>query len=441
MRYDMCLNQPYTGASVTSRYRKIGIVGLGYVGLPLALRFARAGHPVLGFDIDPHKVDMLCAGRSYIAHIGDELVTAAGAAGLDATTEFSRAGEVDALVLCVPTPLNKHREPDLSFVIGTMDALLPYMRAGQVVSLESTTYPGTTEEELKPRLESRGWVIGEDVFLVYSPEREDPGNLKFHTQNIPKVVGGSTPACLRAGIALYEGVIDTVVPVSSTRTAEMTKLLENIHRAVNIGLVNEMKIIADRMGIDIHEVIRAAATKPFGFVPYYPGPGLGGHCIPIDPFYLTWKAREYGVHTRFIELAGAVNSDMPEWVVSKVAAALNKRERAIKGSRILVLGIAYKKNVDDMRESPSVELMELLQARGARIAYSDPWVPVFPVMREHYFDLASTPLTPESLASFDLVLLATDHEAFDYAMILEHARQIVDTRGVYLQPSSKVVKA
>lgn len=422
-------------------FRKIGVVGLGYVGLPLALRFAQAGYEVLGFDIDAGKVDTLRAGRSYIRHIGDDAVAQAREGGLDATTEFSCARQMDALILCVPTPLNKHREPDLGFVIDTMEALLPHIRKGQTISLESTTYPGTTEEELKPRLESLGWAVGRDVFLVFSPEREDPGNPDFHTQTIPKVVGGITPACLRAGIALYEGVIDRVVPVSSTRTAEMTKLLENIHRAVNIGLVNEMKIIADRMGIDIHEVIRAAATKPFGFVPYYPGPGLGGHCIPIDPFYLTWKAREFGVHTRFIELAGSVNSDMPEWVVGKVAEALNQRERSIKGSRILVLGIAYKKNVDDMRESPSVQLMERLQARGAEIAYSDPWVPVFPVMREHYFDLASTPLTPESVASFDLVLLATDHDAFDYAMILQHACQIVDTRGVYLQPSAKVVKA
>jgi len=288
-------------------------------------------------------------------------------------------------------------------VINTVDALLPYISAGQIVSLESTTYPGTTEEELRPRLESTGFKIGEDVFLVFSPEREDPGNPDFHTQTIPKVIGGSTPACLQAGLALYGKVIDKLIPVSSTKAAEMTKLLENIHRAVNIGLVNEMKVIADRMGIDIHEVIRAAATKPFGFVSYYPGPGLGGHCIPIDPFYLTWKAREYGLHTRFIELAGEINSDMPEWVVAKINEAVNERARSIKGSKILVLGIAYKKNVDDMRESPSVKLMELLQARGATIAYSDPWVPTFPQMREHHFALESVELTPETIATFDVV--------------------------------------
>jgi UDP-N-acetyl-D-glucosamine dehydrogenase len=419
----------------------VGIVGLGYVGLPLALRFAEAGVPVLGFDIDQAKVTALNAGRSYIKHIGDQAVALGRQRGLQATADFSRCGEVDALILCVPTPLNKHREPDLSFVTDTMESLLPHLRKGQLVSLESTTYPGTTEEELQPRIESRGFVIGKDIFLIYSPEREDPGNANFRTQTIPKVVGGVTAACLQAGVALYSKVIDKVVPVSSTKTAEMTKLLENIHRAINIGLVNEMKIVADRMGIDIHEVIRAAATKPFGFVPYYPGPGLGGHCIPIDPFYLTWKAREYGVHTRFIELAGEVNTAMPEWVVSKVMDALNTRERSIKGSKVLVLGISYKKNIDDMRESPSVKLMELLQAKGALIAYSDPWVPVFPKMREHHFDLTSVELSPATVAGYDVVLVATNHDVFDYAMLKAHAKLIVDTRGVYLEAASNIVKA
>lgn len=426
---------------VNSKQAKIGIVGLGYVGLPLALRFAEAGFKVLGFDIDPVKTEAIAQGRSYIKHISDEAVAVGKAQGITATTDFSRAVGVDALIICVPTPLNKYREPDLSFVIDTTEALLPYLRRGQLFALESTTYPGTTDEELKPRIEAQGLTLGEDIFLVYSPEREDPGNAHFCTRTIPKVVGGYTAACLEAGVALYGKVIDQVVPVSSTKAAEMTKLLENIHRAVNIGLVNEMKIIADRMGIDIHEVIRAAATKPFGFVPYYPGPGLGGHCIPIDPFYLTWKAREYGVHTRFIELAGEVNSAMPEWVVEKIADALNDRERSIKGSKILVLGIAYKKNVDDMRESPSVELMELLQAKGAVIAYSDPWVPVFPKMREHYFNLSSVDLTPVSVASYDLVLVATHHDAFDFDMIKASASLIVDTRGVYLDSADNVIKA
>jgi UDP-N-acetyl-D-glucosamine dehydrogenase len=419
----------------------IGIVGLGYVGLPLALRYAAVGFRVLGIDIDVRKIDLLNQGVSYIEHIPAAQVANARASGFSATTDFTRVGEADALIICVPTPLNAYREPDLSFVLGTTDALLPFMRSGQIMSLESTTYPGTTEEELRPRLESRGFTVGTDVFLVFSPEREDPGNAHFNTRTIPKVCGGSTPACLEAGMLLYSQAIDRVVPVSSTRAAELTKLLENIHRAVNIGLVNEMKIIADRMDIDIHEVIRAAATKPFGFTPYYPGPGLGGHCIPIDPFYLTWKARQYGLHTRFIELAGEINSDMPHWVLGKVTDALNQRGRAVKGSRVLVLGIAYKKDVEDMRESPSVELMELLRDKGAMVAYADPHVPVFPAMREHHFDLRSVTLTPESVASYDLVLLATSHTAFDYGLIQSHAQLIVDTRGVYLEPLANVVKA
>jgi UDP-N-acetyl-D-glucosamine dehydrogenase len=419
----------------------IGIVGLGYVGLPLTLRYSEVGFKVLGIDIDAAKVTRLNQGGSYIEHIPAHTVTRARANGFEATSDLSRAAEADALIICVPTPLNAYREPDLSFVLGTVEALLPHVRPGQVVSLESTTYPGTTEEELKPRLESRGFTVGREVFLVFSPEREDPGNAHFQTRTIPKVCGGSTAACLEAGVALYSPAIDTVVPVSSTRAAELTKLLENIHRAVNIGLVNEMKIIADKMGIDIHEVIRAAATKPFGFTPYYPGPGLGGHCIPIDPFYLTWKARQYGLHTRFIELAGEINSDMPHWVIGKVTDALNQRGRSVMGSRVLVLGIAYKKDVADMRESPSVELMELLREKGAVVDYSDPHVPVFPRLREHSFELASVTLTPESVASYDLVLLATSHSAFDYSLIIEHAKLIVDTRGVFLERSPKVVKA
>jgi UDP-N-acetyl-D-glucosamine dehydrogenase len=419
----------------------IGIVGLGYVGLPLSLRFSEVGYKVIGFDIDQDKVDALNKGQTYIEHIPSERIAKAIKSGFEPSSDLSLTRSLDAVILCVPTPLTKYREPDLSFVLTTVDALLPYLRSGQVMSLESTTYPGTTEEELRPRLEKAGFVVGEDVFLVFSPEREDPGNARFSTHTIPKVCGGSTPSCLEVGLALYRQVINTVVPVSSTQAAELTKLLENIHRAVNIGLVNEMKIIADRMGIDIHEVIRAAATKPFGFVPYYPGPGLGGHCIPIDPFYLTWKAREYGLHTRFIELAGEVNSAMPEWVVEKLADALNERERPVRGSRILVLGIAYKKNVNDMRESPAVELMSLLQAKGAHIEYSDPHVPSFPKMRRYSFDLTSVELTPEALASYDVVLLATDHDRFDYETIEKHAKLIVDTRGRYLGVHSKVVKA
>jgi len=424
-----------------NRTAVIGIVGLGYVGLPLMLRYVDIGFKVIGIDIDSEKVEKLNEGRSYIEHIPPDAIATSLAKGFVATTNFARAWETDALIICVPTPLNAYREPDLSFVLNTVDALLKHLRPGQVVSLESTTYPGTTNEELQPRIESRGFKIGEDIFLVFSPEREDPGNPAFETRTIPKVCGGITPACLKAGIALYSPAIDTVVPVSSTRAAELTKLLENIHRAVNIGLVNEMKIIADKMDIDIHEVIRAAATKPFGFTPYYPGPGLGGHCIPIDPFYLTWKARQYGLHTRFIELAGEINNDMPHWVIGKVADALNQRGRSVKGSKVLVLGIAYKKNVDDMRESPSVELMEILRAKGAQVAYSDPHVPIFPKMRGHRFDLRSMPLNAESIASYDLLLLATGHDAFDYDLIQKNAKLIVDARGVYLEPLPNVVKA
>lgn len=419
----------------------IGIVGLGYVGLPLMLRYIEVGYKVLGFDIDQEKVDALNAGRSYIEHISSDTVSHATQHGFSATTNFSRASEADALIICVPTPLNKYREPDLSFVTDTTDSLVPYLRAGKVFSLESTTYPGTTDEELAPRLEKSGLKVGKDIFLVYSPEREDPGNPDFVTRTIPKVCGGMTEACQEIGMALYGQVIDQVVPVSSTRAAEMTKLLENIHRAVNIGLVNEMKVVADKMGVDIHEVIRAAATKPFGFVPYYPGPGLGGHCIPIDPFYLTWKAREYGVHTRFIELAGEVNSSMPDFVIGKVAHALNQAKKSINGSRVLVLGIAYKKNVDDMRESPSVALMEKLRDLGAEVQYSDPHIATFPKMREHHFDLDNVPPTAENLASFDCVIVATDHDRFDYDSIKTHARLIIDSRGKYLQPEAKITKA
>lgn len=421
---------------------KIGIVGLGYVGLPLMLRYVDIGYQVLGFDIDEGKVTSLNEGKSYIEHIPSEKIAAARNSLFEATTDFSRIGEVEAIILCVPTPLNKYREPDMSYVTDTTDAVKPYLRAGQVLSLESTTYPGTTEEELLPRAEEGGLKVGKDIFLVYSPEREDPGNPNFETRTIPKVIGGHTPACLEVGIALYQPAIDTVVPVSSTRAAELTKLLENIHRAVNIGLVNEMKIVADKMDIDIHEVIGAAATKPFGFVAYYPGPGLGGHCIPIDPFYLTWKAREYGVNTRFIELAGEVNSAMPDYVISKIGLALNERHLAIKDSKVLVLGIAYKKNVDDMRESPSVEVLERLHKLGAQIAYSDPHVPVFPHIPGHsYFDLKSENLTAENIADFDCIVVTTDHDKFDYALLKEHAKLIVDTRGRFPGKAANVVKA
>jgi UDP-N-acetyl-D-glucosamine dehydrogenase len=417
--------------SVTSRTAKVGILGLGYVGIPLAVRISEVGLPVLGFDIVQSRVDGLNAGKSPIKHIAHDTIAGMVGTGFEATTDFARAAECEALVICVPTPLNEYREPDLGFVTATMDQIAPYLRKGQLLALESTTWPGTTEEVLKPYVERAGLTVGEDFFLVYSPEREDPGNAHFTTRTIPKVVGGITPACTEAGQALYGTFIDQVVPVSSTQAAEMVKLLENIHRSINIGLVNELKIVADRMGLDIFEVIDAAKTKPFGFTAYYPGPGIGGHCIPIDPFYLTWKAREYGLHTRFIELAGEINAGMPQYVVDKTVRALNEHGKSLKGSKVLALGIAYKRDVDDMRESPSVFVMELLQKWGAEVAYSDPNVPVFPEMREHDFDLSSVDLTPETLAGFDAVILLTDHSDFDYDMIREHAAILVDTRGKY----------
>lgn len=419
----------------------IGVIGLGYVGLPLSIKFADQGYRVLGLDIDPVKAESLARGESYISHIPGAMVQAAVDKGFEATTDFSRAAEADALIICVPTPLDEHRDPDLSFVINTAEAIAPHLRPGQIVSLESTTYPGTTDELLKPIVERSGLTVGEDIFLVFSPEREDPGNPTFSIGNIPKVCGGVTPACLEVGQSLYSHVTTQVVPVSSPRAAELTKLLENIHRAVNIGLINEMKIVADKMGIDIYEVIDAAATKPFGFVPYYPGPGLGGHCIPIDPFYLTWIAREYGVDTRFIELAGEVNSSMPEWVVGKVYEGLNRMHKAVNGSRILILGLAYKKNVDDTRESPAVVIMEKLEALGAEVDYSDPYLPTFPKMRRHAHDLKSVALAPDTLGSYDCIVVATDHDTFDYDMILAHAQLIVDCRGRYREAQDNVVRA
>lgn len=409
----------------------VGILGLGYVGLPLALSVTRAGFRTIGFDVLPERIEQMKTGTSPFEHIRAQDIKEMTASHFDATMDFSRAAECDALILCVPTPLNKYREPDLSFVTATMESIAPHLRAGQLLSLESTTWPGTTTEVLKPFVDRAGLEPGRDFYLVYSPEREDPGNAAFSTQTIPKIVGGHTPQCLEAAEALYGAFIDTIVKVSSTETAEMVKLLENIYRSVNIGLANEMKIVAEKMGLDIFEIINAAATKPFGFTPFYPGPGIGGHCIPIDPFYLTWKARAYGIHTRFIELAGEINAAMPQYVCDKVLHALNARGIPIQGAKILALGIAYKPDVDDVRESPSVFVMEILRSWGADVAYSDPHVPAFPTMREHRFDLRSTDLTPETLASFDAVVMLTNHSTFDTRLIREHARVLVDTRGVF----------
>lgn len=432
---------------ITSLDCTVGVVGLGYVGLPLVLAYASKGCQALGFDIDPSKTDAIQEGKSYIKHIPTEQVASARNSGkLDATTDFSRIGECDAIILCVPTPLDEHMEPDLSYVTDTLEAVIPHLRANQILSLESTTYPGTTEEEVVSRVEAAGFKVGESVFVVYSPEREDPGNPNFAATNIPKVVGGHTPACLEAGVALYAAAFEEIVPVSSTKVAELTKLLENIYRAVNIGLVNELKIAADKMGIDLWEVIRAASTKPFGFTPFYPGPGLGGHCIPIDPYYLTWKAREFGVHTRFIELAGEINRAMPEYVVQRTMEALNSRSKSVNGSRILLLGLAYKANVDDMRESPTFALMDRFKELGARISYHDPHVPVIGPTREHmdWAGTASLPFDAETLSSQDAIVISTNHAAFDLQAIANHADLIIDTRNAMNEIATtdgQVVKA
>jgi len=389
----------------------IGIIGLGYVGIPLATRCSEVGFPIIGFDVVQNRVDELNNGQSPIKHIPHDDIKAMVDRNFSATTDFSRVKDCDALIICVPTPLNATREPDLSFVVATMDSIAPYFRAGQLLSLESTTWP-------------------------------DPGNEHFNTRTIPKILGGHTTSCAKAGSALYSGFIDSVVEVTSTKAAEMVKLLENIHRSVNIGLVNEMKVICEEMGLDMFEIVDAAATKPFGFTPYYPGPGIGGHCIPIDPFYLTWKAREYGVQTKFIELAGEVNASMPDYVVNKTMLALNEKGVALSRAKVLVLGIAYKRDIDDMRESPSVFVMELLRDFGADVHYSDPDVPSFPKMREHNFDLSSVDVTAESLASYDAVLLLTDHSDFDYELIAKETSVLIDTRGKYrAQPQANIKRA
>jgi UDP-N-acetyl-D-glucosamine dehydrogenase len=425
---------------------QIAIIGLGYVGLPLLLAYARKGHQALGIDIDPTKIDALLAGRSYIKHIASADVAEALSSGnLDASTDFTRLAGVDAVIICVPTPLDHHLEPDLSYVTDTLDAVIPHLHPGVTLSLESTTYPGTTEEEVLPRVAKRGLVPGESVFVVYSPEREDPGNAKFHATNIPKVVGGHTPACLAKGVALYQAAFETVVPVSSTKVAELSKLLENIYRAVNIGLINELKIVADAMNIDIWEVIQAASTKPFGFTPFYPGPGLGGHCIPIDPFYLTWKAREFGVHTRFIELAGQVNRAMPEYVVQRAMMALNDAGKSVKGSRILLLGLAYKADVDDMRESPTFELMDRFAALGGIVSYFDPHVPEIGPTREHAKWKAhrSIAWTEANIRAQDCIVIVTNHKAVNLHELANWAPLIVDTRNAManIQGKAKLLKA
>ena len=421
---------------IKSKQALIGIIGLGYVGLPLVLRFTEVGFRVLGFDTDTRKVALLNRGESYIKHIPakrlKDLVQFERNGGLFvATHDMSRLEDPDILIICVPTPLNQNREPDLCYVKSTTQLIAAHLRPGQLISLESTTYPGTTEELLLPILNSK-LTVGDDFFLVYSPEREDPGNNQFDVRTIPKLVGGITPACLEHGVALYGQIIERVIPVSTTKAAEMSKLLENIYRAVNIALVNELKMLCLRMGINIFEVIEASKTKPFGFQAFYPGPGLGGHCIPIDPFYLTWKAREYDFATRFIELAGEINTSMPYFIVQRVTEALNQTDKSLRGARILVLGLAYKKDVDDMRESPALKIIDLLKYMEAQVTYNDPHIPICRGTRL-YPDLymESVPLTEEVLQRADCVLLVTDHSAYPHEWIASHARLIVDTRNAF----------
>jgi UDP-N-acetyl-D-glucosamine dehydrogenase len=417
---------------IKDRTARIGVIGLGYVGLPLVMRFHEEHFSVMGFDVDAEKCKKLNAGESYIKHIPSErLQILLKEKRFEATTDFKRLAEADCIIICVPTPLNEKKDPDLQYIEKTSEAVAKTLRKGQLISLESTTYPGTTEEILLSRFRQSGLEVGKDYFLVFSPEREDPGNPNFSTRTIPKVVGGITPDCLEVGQLLYSQIIDRVVTVSSTRAAELVKLLENIYRCVNIALVNELKLLTDRMNIDLWEVIDAASTKPFGFTPFYPGPGLGGHCIPIDPFYLSWKAKEFDFATRFIQLAGEINTSIPHYVVERTATALNDRGKPIKGSKILMLGVAYKKNVDDVRESPALEIMELLQARGAQLAFSDSYIPRLHKMRHYDFShMSSVSLTKELLESQDAVVIATDHSNVDYHFVVENAALIVDTRNV-----------
>ncbi|MHC4069429.1 MAG: nucleotide sugar dehydrogenase [Planctomycetota bacterium] len=424
---------------------KVGVLGLGYVGLPLVREFASAGFKVLGFDIDDKKVSVLNSGRSIIKHIPHSQVRQMVQAGLfSATTNMAKLKNVDALLVCVPTPLTKNREPDMQFITGSSEVIAKHLRAGQLVIFESTTYPGTTRDLIRPILQTSGLKAGRDFYLAYSPEREDPGNKNFTTKNIPKVVGGLTKTCRDMACRLYDAAIVKTVPVASLEVAEAAKILENIYRCVNIAMVNELKMVFDRMGIDIWEVIRAAATKPFGFSPFYPGPGLGGHCIPIDPFYLTWKARQYGMPTRFIELAGEINTNMPHYVMTKTMEALNEHKKSLKGAKVLVLGLAYKKDIDDVRESPSIELIELLREKGAKVDYNDPYIPRTHKQREHDLKMNSKKLSAKALSSYDMVLISTDHSDYDYDWIVKNSKLVVDTRNATAavrQNRKKIVKA
>jgi UDP-N-acetyl-D-glucosamine dehydrogenase len=438
---------------LNDRSAVVGIIGLGYVGLPLGLEFAYKNFKVIGFDIDERKIPILMAGGTYIKHIKAEKIKPVIDNGkFEATTDFSRIPEVDAIIICVPTPLNEHREPDMSYIVKSGAMAAKYLRKGQLVVLESSTYPGTTDEILLPMFEKPAakkedepnWEVGKDFYLAFSPEREDPNNPNFSTSTIPKVVGGVTENCKATAVALYNQVIVQTVPVSSTRAAEATKLLENIYRSVNIALVNELKMVFDRMEIDVWEVINAASTKPFGYHPFYPGPGLGGHCIPIDPFYLTWKAREYEISTKFIELAGEINTQQPYYVIQRTMEVLNDISKSLKGSRVLILGAAYKKDIDDMRESPTLKLIEILREKGATVDYNDPYVPTLPTTRKYHFEMSSVELTGANLSSYDVVMLSTDHTNYDYKFIEEKSNLIIDTRNAFEKAgvkSNKVHKA
>ncbi len=428
---------------INKRNARVGIIGLGYVGLPLVIEFCKEGFQVTGFDVDSEKVEKLKKGESYIKHI-DSLFISECRSTFSPTTDFSKLSDIDCILICVPTPLNRYREPDLSYVFNTTKIIANHLRKGQLIVLESTTYPGTTDEDMKYILEETGMKAGTDFYLAYSPEREDPNNKDFTTRTIPKVVGGYTSECLKTAITLYSNIIEKVVPVSSTKAAEATKLLENIYRSVNIALVNEMKMLFDRLGIDIWEVIEAAKTKPFGFHPFYPGPGLGGHCIPIDPFYLTWKAREYDMPTKFIELAGEINTYMPYYVVQKTIDALNNKGKSVKDSKILILGLAYKRDIDDLRESPSFKIIELLNDKGAEVDYNDPYVPKTQKMRKYNLKKESVSLTAENINRYDCIIVATEHSTYDAELILKNAKLVIDTRYLIkdtINYTDKVIRA
>jgi UDP-N-acetyl-D-glucosamine dehydrogenase len=424
---------------------KVGVLGLGYVGLPLVREFTSAGLKVVGFDIDVKKVKVLNSGRSIIKHLPHSQVKQMVESGLfHATTDMSQIRIVDAVIVCVPTPLTENREPDMQFIINSSETISKYLKAGQLIVFESTTYPGTTREVVMPILEKSGLKAGKDFYLAYSPEREDPGNKNFTTKTIPKIIGGLTKKCFGMACELYGAAINKIVPVSNLEAAEAAKILENVYRCINIAMVNELKIVFDRMGIDVWEVIKAANTKPFGFTAFYPGPGLGGHCIPIDPFYLTWKARQYGIPTRFIELAGEINTSMPHYVIAKTMEALNERRKSLKGSKVLVLGLTYKKDIDDLRESPSIKLIELLHEKKAKVDYNDPYIPKTPRQRQHDLKMVSKKLSAQMLAGYDVVLISTDHSNYDYDWIVKNSKLVVDTRNATASVRngrSKIVKA